>query len=332
MRDIILTIAVPVYNMELLLSRCLDSIALVEIKDSIEIIVINDGSTDRSLEVAREYESKYSSFIRVINKQNGGWGTTINRAIIAAKGKYFKTLDSDDWFDSSELIKFVNLLKKMNVDIVATSYTDQILNKENRVRSFDPTLCNKQLEFSEYISLVNYNLELPIHALCYRTGLLQKNDISVSDRFYSDLEYDLLPLCYVNSIYLTQINLYQYFIGREGQSVSIAGYKKNINDYICVVKRLVSHYTSYYTSTSEELRLVYQNNIMTFAKFAYKLLLNCKDTKYEKIIKDFDQFLFETNRAIYSDLNKVLAINIIPYIYLWRKFGINIYKIKKTLK
>ena len=94
------TIAVPAYNMELYLKRCLDSILLPKLQNSLEVILINDGSKDNTLSIARHYEKQYPEMLKVIDKTNGGWGSAINCEIQEATGKYFKILDADDWFDS----------------------------------------------------------------------------------------------------------------------------------------------------------------------------------------------------------------------------------------
>ena len=110
----LLTIAVPAYNMEKYLSRCLNSILLDGQQDYLEVILINDGSKDNTLAIAREYEKKYPDILTVVDKPNGGWGTAINKAIGLASGRYFKILDSDDWFDSKALVEFIELLKKQS--------------------------------------------------------------------------------------------------------------------------------------------------------------------------------------------------------------------------
>ena len=91
-----LTILIPVYNTEKYIKRCLDSLLVPEVLDDIEIIVVSDGSKDHSAEIVREYVERYPDTIILIDKENGGHGSTINAGIAAATGKYFRVLDSDD--------------------------------------------------------------------------------------------------------------------------------------------------------------------------------------------------------------------------------------------
>lgn len=120
----ILSIIIPTYNMELYLKRCIDS--LVTAKQTLgdtEIIVVNDGSKDKSLSIANGYKELYPESLIVIDKTNGNYGSCINAALKIASGKYIKVLDADDWFNTNALVEFVMCLKSLDVDLVLTDYT-----------------------------------------------------------------------------------------------------------------------------------------------------------------------------------------------------------------
>ena len=117
-----LTILIPVYNTEKYIKRCLDSLIVSEIMDDIEILVVNDGGKDHSVEIIQKYVDSYPETVRLIDKENGGHGSTINAGIKEAKGKYFRVLDSDDWFNSTDFVKFVNRLKSEDADLVVCDY------------------------------------------------------------------------------------------------------------------------------------------------------------------------------------------------------------------
>lgn len=97
--DKILTVVIPTYNMERYLRYCLDSLCVGRGSDALEVLVINDGSTDSSSAIAHEYEQKSPGIFRVIDKENGNYGSCVNRGLTEAKGKYIKILDADDSFD-----------------------------------------------------------------------------------------------------------------------------------------------------------------------------------------------------------------------------------------
>ena len=120
----ILSIIIPTYNMAALLPRCLDSLTASGVLDDLDILVVNDGSTDSSRAVAYSYAERYPQSIKVVDKKNGNYGSTINAALPLAVGEYVKVLDSDDWFDSQALAKYVAELKSLEqgVDVSVTHF------------------------------------------------------------------------------------------------------------------------------------------------------------------------------------------------------------------
>ena len=107
----ILTIIIPTYNMEKYLRRCLDSLIIDEEgMKQLEVLVINDDSKDSSSQIAHEYQDKYPDTYRVIDKENGNYGSCINRGLKETTGKYVKVLDADDWFDNKSLMLFLTKL------------------------------------------------------------------------------------------------------------------------------------------------------------------------------------------------------------------------------
>ena len=117
----ILSIVVPAYNVEKYLDQCLSSFVNTEVLRDIEILIINDGSTDRTAEIAEKYCEKYPGCFVLYNKENGGHGSGINYGIEHAKGKYFKVVDGDDWVETVNLPVFVRTLKKIDVDVIASN-------------------------------------------------------------------------------------------------------------------------------------------------------------------------------------------------------------------
>ena len=114
----LLTIVVPAFNMEKYLRRCIDSICIESVMNRVQVIVVNDGSKDRTSEIAHEYEQKYPHYIQVIDKENGNYGSCMNVGLSLAKGKYFRTLDADDWYNTDAYEKFVKELEKTDADMI----------------------------------------------------------------------------------------------------------------------------------------------------------------------------------------------------------------------
>lgn len=328
----ILTIAIPAYNMESFLSRCLDSVLIEQLENFIEVLLINDGSKDNTLNIAREYETKFPQMLVVIDKANGGWGSAINVAINKATGKYFKILDSDDWFETNALNKFITLLKNLDVDLVASSFSYEYTDKESKNDIYDPSLCNKVTLLSDYLKNKEHYSSMPMAALCFKTSILKENNINLSARYYADIEYHLIPLIYVQTVYFTEINLYKYFIGREGQSTSIAGYNKNLENYITLCKNIALFYSTHNIIMDENIKKMFSANNLKVINFAYRLLLSPeysgkKESSKQQLI-DLDAFLKKNSTELYSSSNKLCVRKVIPFIYIWRITGINIFNLK----
>ena len=167
----ILTIVIPTYNMQDYLRRCLDSLIVPEKQmQHLEVLVVNDGSKDNYSAIAHEYQNKYPDTFRVIDKENGHYGSCVNAALKIATGKYFRLVDADDWVNTSGLIKLIDLLSVHNEDAVFTKFSLQYLYK-NKVK-----LCDVNgIEWKSY----NLNKEiiplacLAMHGISFRLELLK---------------------------------------------------------------------------------------------------------------------------------------------------------------
>lgn len=327
----VLTIVIPAYNVEQYIDRCLKSVTThVDSLDDLEIIVVNDGSKDNTLELAQRYAVKYPQSVRVIDKPNGGWGSGINRGIEEATGKYLKTLDSDDWFNTANIDAFVSLLKQLEADMILTSFSEVDADNHVREKNVSTSLSGKVMSIDDYLVKNNYELGAPIHTVTYRTAVLQESGYKVYERFYGDLDYITTPLIHVNTIYLSPLNIYQYFLGREGQSVSIAGYNAHIDDFLAVCKKSICFWSEYENQFSQAFRRFILSSTVGRIRWAYILLLSpvYSGKKLDSVgkLKRLDA-LVKRDRTLYSLTNKITTKRVIPWIYIWRKTGINIFNL-----
>lgn len=245
----LLTVVIPSYNVEKYLSQTLESFVIEkEWMEKVEILIVDDGSKDNTASIGKVYEEKYPGIYRVISKENGGHGSTINRGILEGKGRYFKVVDGDDWVDSKGFKNFLEDLDKCDSDFVITDYYEvNDRTKEKKPIVFSQIPYNKILKLEEVIE----RIQIPMHALTIKTKLLQNNNIKLDEhRFYVDVEYVLYPIPYVKDVTYFQEYVYMYRLAVATQSVSMAGYQKHMQDHIDVVLNLAK-YLAFYMKKEE---------------------------------------------------------------------------------
>lgn len=237
----LLTIIVPCFNSEEYLSRCLDS--LVTGGDEVEVIVVDDGSVDRTGEIAEKYARWFPEIVTVVHKENGGHGSGVNTGLRLARGKYFKVVDSDDWLEAAAYRKLLKQIKmwsaiEVSPDLVICNYTynhlDEGTEKEMNYRNVFP---ERQTCTWDEIKSFRPSQYLIMHALVYRTDVLKKSRLVLPEHmFYVDNIFAYYPLTYVETLYYMDINLYQYYLGREDQSVNEKVLISRIEQQIKVTK------------------------------------------------------------------------------------------------
>lgn len=302
-----LSIAIPVYNTEKYIRRCVDSLILDSVLEDIEIILVNDGSKDHSIEILKEYKEKYPQSIIVIDKENGGHGSTINAALEIASGKYFRVLDSDDWFDSKNFITFVQKLKQENADIVITNY-----KKEYVYNGYSEKINWKKLEEGVEYELDKIDLELldkeyfVMANSTYKTEILRKSNLKLLEKtFYVDMQYNIVPISCVKTFTFYKLDIYRYFIGRPEQSMNLQNFVKNRYNHEKVVKYLLEYYTKNEQSFSSnkkqyiELILFY---MLTTHYYIYCVYAKKEKKQIYKEIKEFDSYLKNLNLGLYNKM------------------------------
>lgn len=226
----VLTITIPSYNVEAYIATTLDTMVAINNLDLLEILVVNDGSKDNTVAVAQQYAENYPNSVRIIDKENGGHGSTINAGIREATGKYFKVVDGDDWVDSTALENLLNFLKEYDADLIINP-CNQVFMDDNQRKKLLVELSpeTKYGEVISYQDALKYMGELQqMHMTTYRTAILKENNIKISEKmFYVDNEYKIYPSIYLKTAIILKDILYQYRLGREGQSVAPESLIKN---------------------------------------------------------------------------------------------------------
>lgn len=294
----ILTISIAAYNTEQYLNQAIQSICVPDIIEKIEIFIVDDGGTDNSLKIAQKYADLFPGSVFPVHKENGGWGSTVNYSIEHATGKYFKLLDGDDYFNTNGLTRLVDELCVNDVDLVFSPYRrfDNLTNKTIQVFEADKT-CQKYKK----MPLIDVWSKIPfaMHGCTISTKLLQNNNIKISEHcFYTDTEFITKSLAHANSVYITDIIVYEYRIGREGQSIDLTGLRKHYQDNKMVFYELASLLSKMKTTDNYPIVSKYFEYVVNF-QYQNLIKLGLRDE-----LIAFDKELKNKYPIIYNDLDK----------------------------
>ena len=322
-----LSIIIPAYNVERFLPKCVDSIIDERIMNDAEVLIINDGSKDGTLFVAQQYASKYPSYIKAIDKPNGNYGSVMNKALEICEGKYFRTLDADDYFDKENFVKFVNELKKTDADMVITEWSFDYEGKiENQVFESD-IIPNKDI----FVESPDFKFHpesplLSIHGITYKVEKLKQSGIRWDEGIsYTDTEYCFWPIKYIESVRYVPLNLYYYFIGREEQTMSQTSLRKNFNSFYIVANSIYDNLVC--NQAKNSIMFAFQKRyIRIVSKFIYENLL-IEDNKHELEIKKFDNKI-KGILSLYEEIGNDLRFKRIKYVKLFRGKGLGLFLIK----
>ena len=242
-----ITFAVPCYNSESYMRRCVDS--LLSGGRDVEIILINDGSTDRTAEIADEYQLKYPDIVRAVHKENGGHGSGVNKGLELVQGIYYKVVDSDDWLDKDAYLKLLRRIKDFCIngrkapecdmpDLFVCNYVyDHLDEGTSRVMDYRNIFPEEKMCTWKDIGRFKPSQYLIMHSLMFRAEVLRKSGVKLPEHtFYVDNLFSYQPLPYVESIYYMDLDLYHYYLGREDQSVNEKVLMKRIDQQIRVTE------------------------------------------------------------------------------------------------
>lgn len=312
----ILTIVIPTYNMEKFLRKCLSSLLVKNGLEHLEVLIVNDGSKDSSLQIAREFECLYPQTFRAIDKENGNYGSCVNRGLSEAKGKYIKILDADDYFKTESLEEFLFFLQKTDADLVLSDYITVDMNGKQLLRLNNHI--NFDGEFS--ISKITEKNNLVMHAITYKTENIRSINYKQTEGIsYTDVEWCFLPMITVNRIAYFKKTLYCYLLGREGQTMDKKVRMKNLWMLEKVLRQLVDWYHSplYNKGDSEPYLKGKINNITNTLYRDYILLAESSGIAK---LQELDDFIKHKDISLYVAMNDYILDKYIPlkYIKLWR--------------
>lgn len=237
-----LTISVAAYNVEKTLEKTLASFNNPKIYNDLEVLIVDDGSTDNTKDIAKKYEKLAPNTFRYIYKKNGGHGSTINKGMELATGKYFKVVDGDDWVDTDSLVTFINYLKQQDSDLVLTNHVEIYPNYSKKINLVDGMQPNKSYTWDDNIDIKR----VVLHTLTVKTSLLRKNNVHITEKcFYVDVEFVVWAAYVSHTITYFDLYLYMYRLGESNQSVAKTNMLKNIKMQEKVSYSLVKMYDQF---------------------------------------------------------------------------------------
>lgn len=240
----LLSIAIPCYNSQDYMEHCIDT--LLAGGEDVEIIIVDDGSKDRTAEIADSYVEKYPTIIKAIHQENGGHGEAVNTGIRNATGLYFKVVDSDDWVDQEAYEKILKTLRELSggsetLDMLISNFVyEKEGAKHKKVMKYTGILPENQMFGWDDAKRFRKGKYILMHSVIYRTQLLRQCGLELPKHtFYVDNIFVYVPLPYVKNMYYLDVDFYRYFIGREDQSVNEKVMIKRIDQQIKVNKIMV---------------------------------------------------------------------------------------------
>lgn len=240
----VISAIVPCFNSEAYMEKAINT--LLTGGDDVEIIVVDDGSTDNTLSIAKRYEEQYPGIVRALHKENGGHGDAVMTGLSHAQGLYFKVVDSDDWVKESALAEVMQriqeLLKKGSApDMLVANYVyEKVGEEKKKVIQYRSALPKDEVFSWADTGHFHQGQYILMHSVIYRTALLRECGLTLPKHtFYVDNIFVYQPLPSVKTMYYMDINLYRYFIGRDDQSVTEANMIKRIDQQIRVTKLMI---------------------------------------------------------------------------------------------
>ena len=311
-----ISVIVPVYNTEKYLKKCLDSIVNQTYQD-IEVIIVNDGSTDNSKKITDEYITKFPEKVKCINKENGGLSSARNCGIELATGDYIAFVDSDDYIDMQLFEQLLPYVKR-DIDLIKFKLI-KVDEEYKELEKISGPVFNEITGEEGFNSLVFKDVLLePACIYLYKKTLFDKNNLKFLENTFHE-DFGLIPIVLLHSKNMVSIDFYGYYYVQANNSIT-----RN-EDYSKTVKRatdLLLHYDNMIKQikkiglaqkTIKNIKQYYSNCILEVAKKLQKDEQNkyILEIKKRKLIKNIRV------KSIKSLLKKlILFLNIRLYLKL----------------
>ncbi|MBU5671400.1 glycosyltransferase family 2 protein [Paenibacillus brevis] len=332
----LLSVVVPCFNSQDYMRYCLES--LLPGGENVEILIVNDGSSDKTGEIANGYAAKYPSIIKSIHQANGGHGEAVNTGIRHATGRYFKVVDSDDWVDIRAYLKIVATLEQLEaedqtIDLLVSNFVyDKEGARFKKVMRYDNVLPDNIVFTWDEIGRFRKGQYLMMHSLLYRTAILRECGLVLPKHtFYVDNLYVTAPLPYVNKIYYSNTDLYRYYIGRADQSVNEKVMIKRIDQQL-EVNRLLIEQMSLQSNLSGKLSKYLFHHLEIVTMISTILLIRGGTKEHLQKKREFWNYIKETDRELYHQLRYGMMGRLLSLPgRMGRSISVGVYKITQKV-
>lgn len=335
----LLSVVVPCYNSQDYMRYCIES--LLPGGDSVEILIVNDGSSDNTGAIADSYAAKYPSIIKAIHQENGGHGEAVNTGIRHASGRYFKVVDSDDWVDTRAYLRILAALEQLEaegeaIDLLVSNFVyDKESARFKKVMKYDHVLPENKVFTWDEIGHFRKGQYLMMHSLLYRTALLRDCGLVLPKHtFYVDNLYVTTPLSHVHKMYYLNVDLYRYFIGRSDQSVNEQVMIKRIDQQLKVNRLLIEQMSLHSNPSMHSGKLSkYLFHHLEIVTMISTILLICGGTKeHLQKKREFWNYIKETDVELYHQLRYGMMGRLLSLPgRMGRSISVGVYKITQKV-
>ena len=302
----LLSFVVPCYNSQEYMRHCIDT--LLPGGENVEILIVNDGSSDHTAAIADEYQRKYPTICRAIHQENKGHGGAVNAGIANATGIYLKVVDSDDWVNQAAYDKIMDTLssfyeKGTVLDMLLANYVyeKQGARKKTVIHYRHAIPHNKVFCWND-VKRFPIGQYILMHSVIYRTALLRECQLKLPEHtFYVDNIYVYKPLPYVKNMYYLDVNFCRYFIGRDDQSVNEINMIKRIDQQFLVTKIMIDYMAGFNITTKPLARYMrhYLSIIMCISSI---IALKSGKPEHIQMKKELWKYLYDKDKSLYRKI------------------------------